>query len=139
MFRGGTQSGAGLGDILRGIFRFSVPVALRGIKTFAGNTLSAAQSGMPLATAARSAIMPTISAVAGAAAPTVARLVNSVAPGLVPQRSGSGVLFDGRMVSPTGHKATERYKRTATDAQLATPRKNKSSKQAKVSGVHYNF
>ena len=41
VFRGGMQSGGGFGDILRGIFRFIMQVALRGIQAFAGNTLAA--------------------------------------------------------------------------------------------------
>ena len=46
VFRGGSQSGAGLGDILRGLFRFLMPVALRGISSFAGSTLAVAQAGL---------------------------------------------------------------------------------------------
>jgi hypothetical protein len=140
VFRGGSQSGAGLGDVLRGLFRFLMPVALRGIKTFAGNTLAATQAGVPLATAVRSAIMPTISAIAGSAAPTVARLVNAVAPGIADtQQKGSGVLFDGENGVPTSRKATECYKRTAAEAQLTTTRKSRKTKQPRISGVHYNF
>ena len=50
VFRGGSQSGAGIGDILRGIGRFLMPVALRGIGSFAGHTLTGTASGISLKT-----------------------------------------------------------------------------------------
>ena len=48
VFRGGIQSGAGLGDILRGVLRFLVPIALRGLGSFAGRTLLGTQAGKTL-------------------------------------------------------------------------------------------
>lgn len=150
VFRGGRQTGAGLGDILKGFFRFLMPVALRGIQAFAGNTLAGARAGMPLAAAAKSAIMPTISAVAGSAAPTVSRLVNSVIPGLVTQngatapQTGRGILFDGENGIPTTVKAIKQYKRAAADEVDVAPakrskRKRESHKVNSATGVHYNF
>jgi hypothetical protein len=148
VFRGGLQqSGAGLGDILRGIFRFLMPVALRGIQTFTGNTLAGAQAGMPLAAAAKAAIMPTISAVAGAAAPQVSRFMNKIVPG-VAQQSGSGVLFDGENGIPTTAKAIAHYKRMSdidSDGEFhytlpAKVRKRSRKRHVdKVIGTHYNF
>ena len=58
VFRGGIQSGAGLGDILRGVLRFLVPVALRGLGSFAGRTLLGTQGGKTLGEAAKAAIGP---------------------------------------------------------------------------------
>lgn len=86
VFRGGLQTGAGLGDILRGVFRFIAPIALRGVSAFATNTLAGTQAGLPLALAARAALGPTISAVAGGVIPSMQRFVNAVAPGIVPGR-----------------------------------------------------
>jgi hypothetical protein len=63
VFRGGRQSGEGLGDILRGIFRFIAPIALRGFSTFAGHTLDAHQKGASLKDAAKSALNPTLNSV----------------------------------------------------------------------------
>ena len=77
VFRGGRhdQDGAGLGSILSGIFRHIapiarrvlpvvarhvVPVAARGLASFAQNTLSAHQQGVPLGEAAKAAILPAI-------------------------------------------------------------------------------
>ena len=80
MFRGGRhdQDGAGLGSILSGIFRHvvpiarriapyairaaraAVPVAARGLASFAQNTLSAHQQGVPFGEAAKAAILPAI-------------------------------------------------------------------------------
>jgi hypothetical protein len=151
VFRGGVQTGAGLGDILRGIFRFLTPLALRGMQTFAGNTLAAAQAGVPLGQAAKSAIMPTISAVAGSAAPAVSRIINAVAPGIVAggnpsgsratQQTGSGTLFDGENGIPTTPKAISQYKRSGPPAVGFKPK----SKRRKTDGspdhtaIHYNF
>lgn len=68
VFRGGRQSGEGLGDILRGIFRFLAPIALRGISTFAGHTLDAHQKGATFSEAAKSALNPTLRTVVGGVA-----------------------------------------------------------------------
>lgn len=143
VFRGGGQSGAGLGDILRGIFRFLMPVALRGIQSFAGSTLAGTQAGMSLPSAAKAAIMPTISAVAGSAAPTISRIVSQVIPGFGVARatqSGSGILFDGENGIPTTGKAIVQYKRAAGNADSAgTPKKKRKRTSQKQTGTHYNF
>ena len=146
MFRGGSQSGAGLGDVLRGLFRFLIPVALRGIQSFAGNTLAGAQAGMALPAAARAAIIPAISAAAG---PSAARIVRGFAPSLATretQQSGSGVLFQGENGIPTTPKAIQQYKKdaaeeaTATSAAKKGKRKSTKRKHDSIStGTHYNF
>jgi hypothetical protein len=63
VFRGGRQSGEGLGDILSTLFRRFLPIVLRGVGTFAGHTLDAHQKGATLKDAAKSAINPTLSSV----------------------------------------------------------------------------
>jgi len=80
VFRGGRhdQDGAGLGSILSGIFRHvapiarriapyamraaraAAPIAARGLASFAQNTLSAHQQGVPLGEAAKAAILPAL-------------------------------------------------------------------------------
>jgi len=64
VFRGGLQSGEGIGDFFRGLLRFVAPVAMRGIKTFAGNMMDAHQKGATLKDAAKGALKPTLGAVA---------------------------------------------------------------------------
>ena len=58
--RSNLQSGAGLGDFLRGIFRFAAPLVLRGLASFAGNTMRAHEQGVPLGQAAKAAALPAI-------------------------------------------------------------------------------
>ena len=64
VFRGGLQSGEGIGDFFRGLLRFVAPIAMRGIKTFAGNVTDAHQKGATLKDAAKGALKPTLGAVA---------------------------------------------------------------------------
>jgi len=52
------QYGAGLGDILKGIWRTIFPIAARGASTFLSETLRAKDSGSDWAAAAKSAIAP---------------------------------------------------------------------------------
>jgi hypothetical protein len=166
VFRGGLQRGAGLGDILRGIFRYLAPMALRGLSTFAGSTLAAHQAGAPLAAAARSAIMPTISSIAGSRAPLVADMLSKVIPGLrvksanstaddaISTRSGysgndpptkqggGGMLFDGVNGIPTHVRSTQQYKKTSIQSPSNSRKRTaasegKTKQHAKV--VHYNF
>lgn len=66
VYRGG-QHGAGLGDILRSIFRWFAPVAVRGISSFASNMLDAHQRGAPLGEAAKGAVRPALGAMLSAA------------------------------------------------------------------------
>ena len=126
VIRGGSQSGAGIGDILRGVGRFLMPVALRGIGSFAGHMLSGTASGMSLKNAAKAAVIPSLSAPVG----------------LSSGQSGSGVLFDGENGIPTTEKAISRYKRAADiiSGSPAPKRSRKSkSKKGQESGTHYNF
>ena len=131
VFRGGSQSGAGIGDILRGIGRFLMPVALRGIGLFAGHTLAGTASGMSLKNAAKAAVIPSLSAAVGWSG-------SSTSSG----QSASGVLFDGENGIPTTEKAISRYKRAADIISGSpTPKRSRKSKSKKgqESGTHYNF
>ena len=85
VFRGGIQSGAGLGDILRGVLRFLVPVALTGLGSFAGRTLLGTQAGKTLGEAAKAAIGPSLGVMAQHAVPAASRLMGTYIPGLAPQ------------------------------------------------------
>ena len=151
-FRGGYQTGAGLGDILRRVFRFIVPVATTGLKTFATNAIGGVQSGMPLASAAKAALGPTVNAMAG---PLLSRFMNNTpadaqppAAGSGEQQKGSGVLFDGIDGIPTTTRAIAAYKRGAgvTDKVMtgtAPPKRSnaaaKKRKTNKDKTISYNF
>lgn len=83
----GGQHGAGLGDVLRNVFRWAAPIVLKGAATFASNAVDAHGKGATLKEAAKSAIRPSL----GAMAQTLASRIHPA------QQSGSGqdALFSG--------------------------------------------
>jgi len=56
------QGGAGLGDILRGLFRRVLPVAIKGVSSFFSGVSKAQDQGASFKDAAKSAIGPTVGA-----------------------------------------------------------------------------
>ena len=142
VFRGGIQRGAGLGDILRGVLRFLVPVALRGLGSFAGRTLLVTQGGKTLGEAAKAAIGPSLGVMAQHAMPAASRFMNAYIPGVMPsqppaqqepekQRGGGGSLFEGVNGIPASSRAVKQYKRGA----CPTPK----AKRKSTASAQYNF
>jgi hypothetical protein len=133
VFRGGIQSGAGLGDVLRGVLRFLVPIALRGLGSFAGRTLLGTQAGKTLGEAAKAAVGPSLGVMAGHVAPAMSRFMNAYVPGVVPsqppqpqevdkqpdKQRGGGTLFDGIEGIPTTASTIKQYKKAAAPTRRA--------------------
>ena len=145
VFRGGIQSGAGLGDILRGVLRFLVPIALRGLGSFAGRTLLGTQAGKTLGEAAKAAVVPSLGVMAGHVAPAMSRFMNAYLPGAVPpqppqqqeevdkqpdKQRGGRTLFDGTEGIPTTANTIKRYK-------MADPARRTKGKSA--AAVRFNY
>lgn len=99
VFRGG-QHGAGLGDIFRTIFRWIAPIAVRGLTTFATNTMKSYDQGSSFKEAAKGALAPTLGALRDAV----------TAKFQPPEQSGSGTsaLFSGDAGVPYAHAGYKR-------------------------------
>jgi hypothetical protein len=146
-FRGG-QQGAGIGDILRRVFRFIVPVATTGLKAFAQNALGGVSAGMPILNAAKAAVGPSVQAMAG---PLLARLVNNTPADAQPagansgEQKGSGSLFDGVDGVPTTARAIAAYKKGSGGAvenivkAIGGKKGTKKRKTNKDKTIQYNF
>ena len=148
-YRGGYQTGAGIGDILRRVFRYVAPVAATGLKTFATNAISGVSAGMPLLSAAKAAVGPSVQAMAG---PIMSRLINNTPADALPaavgsgEQKGSGSLFDGVDGIPTTARAIAAYKKGTGGAvqNIVKPigGKKKGAKKRKTSKdktITYNF
>jgi hypothetical protein len=114
VFRGArrwSQSGDGIGDILRGAARFALPVLFHGVKSFAGNALDAGDRGASFKDAVRSSIKP---ALAAAAEAVVAN-------------------FQGgkRRAKTASVKRTKRSKKAKTQSGGRVQRKSKAKKSGK--------
>ena len=94
------QHGSGFGDILRGIFRFILPVAIQAAHTFLGETMKARESGSDWKTSAKAGLMP---AATGALTQTVEKMQEA--------QTGSG---RGRRRSKK-HKQYKKAKRARID------------------------
>lgn len=117
VFRGG-QHGAGLGDIFRTIFRWIAPIAVRGLTTFATNTMKSYDKGSSFKEAAKGAVAPTLGALRDA---VTAKFQAQQ------QQSGSGpsALFSGDAGVPYAHAG---YKR----AHVGGKKHKKSAKRHKA-------
>jgi hypothetical protein len=141
VFRGGRQSGEGLGDILRGIFRFIAPLALRGISAFAGHTLDAHQKGATLKDAAKSALTPTLNSVASGFAERFNRGTN--------EQTGSGLAAVRNQPWRRGSRSRSSNSLSAKNRRSAYKRtklkRRSDGKFAAATGTitdantHYNF
>ena len=75
--RSSSQTGAGLGDILRGIFRTIFPIAARCVSTFLNETLKAKDGGSDWGSAAKAAIAPATKEVASGALSEISKRLSN--------------------------------------------------------------
>jgi hypothetical protein len=106
--------------------RFLVPVALRGLGSFAGRTLFGTQADKTLGEAAKAAIGPSLSLMASHAMPAATRLMGTYVPSMTAQQQqqqqqqdelqgekqrGGGTLFGCIEGIPTTTNSIKKYKR----------------------------
>ena len=108
------QYGAGLGDILRGIFRAVFPIAIRGASTFLGETLKARDEGSNWKNAALAALPSTAHNIATDAAQRL-----KSAPASAPENAAAGPS------QQTGGRGRSAYKRPRSSANRRSSKKIK--------------
>lgn len=114
VFRGAPyyQQGGGFGDILKGIFRFLLPVAVRGATTFLDSAARAQESGASIKEAAKAALRPTLSAAASEAYEQFAQRRQQ-------QQQGSGKPKKVKRAKKAKQKRV--YKRESDDSEQHSP------------------
>ncbi len=130
MFRGSDPYGEGLGDILKGVFRFILPVAKAAASKFITTAAQGIQKGSPLSQAAKSALLPTL----GEAVWSVAK------EGLAKHRGMESAdqnvqVWKPEKIDPTGKGRRRRARRKMTkktSKKTAGRRKRKSTKSPKT-------
>jgi len=138
VFQGRSQYGAGFGDVLRGIWRFFRPVAIKGAQTLLKAGSEAIKDGATVKEVLSSTLKPTLGAVLGATAEQVANHLTTDKPTAAPppgppseQPSGSLV---GTQKGSGKRKTLSVYKRLK---QNKTKRYNKYT--ASERPIVYNF
>ena len=130
VFRGSDPYGEGLGDILRGVFRFLLPVAKSAASKFITTAAKGLEAGSPLSQAAKSALLPTLG-----------ETVWSVAKeGLAKHRGMESAdqnvqVWKPEKIDPTGKGRRRRVPRKTTKKtakKTAARRKRKSTKSPKA-------
>lgn len=122
----GDQHGEGLGSVFRNVLRFIIPIALRGITSFASNTLQKHSDGADLADAARSSIMPALGAMASGASRTQS------GKGLFEGENGVKPLFTGE--NGIVHASKRQYISKSNKPSGSHPKKRKT-----LGNAQFNF
>ena len=133
VFRGSDPYGEGLGDILRGVFRFLLPVAKSAASKFITTAAQGIQKGSPLTQAAKSALLPTL----GEAVWSVGKEALAKHRGMESADQNVQVWQPGKVVDQTGKGRKRRTRRKATKkpAKKTTGRRKRKSTKSPKSGT----
>ena len=111
------QSGAGIGDVFRSVFRTVLPVALQGIGTFIGETLRAKGSGANWKESARSALGPSAKNVLEGVGGAIQSKLATGSPSAATTQAGSGRKRRGGILNHEATLAKRRRKRKSKTKQ----------------------
>ena len=164
VFRGAkyySQSGAGIGDFFRGVFRHVVPIALQGVSAFLGQTLKSRETGANWKESLKSAIAPTSKNVLENAASAITEKLSQKGSGRRKKRRKTGGVRVGRRVGVGvynkrgsmlggGRRKKKQSRRKGLRAKRKSPRLSENVYKRRTipdfkkaenlfSGIKYNF
>jgi hypothetical protein len=132
------QYGQGFGDVLRGLYRFFRPVAVKGIQTLLKAGGEALTQGTTVKQALKSGIKPALGAVLGAAAEQVASRFVDDRPAAAPPPGPPTAHPEAVLVGTEGQRGSGARKRKAFTYLKSHPKKKRTMPYSRHP-IIYNF